>query len=225
MAVDDDEDSPEAAAARKQARKDRRETNRLKREGMGGSAANSPADSRDSSEEPEPTPKKVKGRKTGKADKRKAEDADDEPPAKRKRGGPSRPKAPALNGDGLTVKQRNILQASLRSIYESLMNLESNSDSGSDDDDEDEDQGKRLIIGPFVALPPKRDFPDYFMIIKDPISMKMIEKKIKKEEYPGLADFKKDIQHLCSNAKTYNEDGSMIYVDAVAIEVRLLACI
>jgi ATP-dependent helicase STH1/SNF2 len=43
-AVDDDEDSPEAAAARKQARKDRREQNRLKRLGqIPGSIENSPS--------------------------------------------------------------------------------------------------------------------------------------------------------------------------------------
>jgi ATP-dependent helicase STH1/SNF2 len=217
-AVDDDEDSPEAAAARKAARKDRREQNRLKRAGqLPGSIENSPAGSRESTEEPEPTPKKPRGRKSGKVDKRKAEDPDDEPPAKRKRGGPGRPKAPTSNGDGLNVKHRATLQKSLWNVHEALMNLESASDTGSDD--EEEDEGKRLIIGPFVQLPPKKDFPDYYVIIKEPISMKMIEKKIKKEEYSSLHDLKKDIQALCTNAKTYNEDGSMIYVDAVAIEV------
>jgi ATP-dependent helicase STH1/SNF2 len=219
-AVDDDEDSPEAAAARKQARKERREQNRLKRLGqIPGSIENSPAGSRDSTEEPEPTPKKARGRKSGgKADKRKAEDVDDEPPAKRKRGGPGRPKAAASNGHGLSPKHRVTLQNSLNAVYEALMNLESASDSGSDDE-EDDDVGKRLIIGPFVQLPPKKEFPDYYQIIKEPISMKMIEKKIKKEEFSSLNDLKRDIQLLCSNAKTYNEDGSMIYVDAVAIEV------
>ena len=219
-AVDDDEDSPEAAAARKQARKERREQNRLKRTGqLPGSMENSPAGSRDSTEEPEPepTPKKGRGRKPGKVDKRKAEDADDEPPAKRKRGGPGRPKVPASNGDGLSNKHRTLLQTSLRNLYDAMMNLESNSDVGSDD--EDEDNGPRLIIGPFVALPSKKDFPDYYVIIKEPISMKMIEKKIKKEEYTSLNDMKKDVQLLCNNAKTFNEDSSMIYIDAVAIEV------
>jgi ATP-dependent helicase STH1/SNF2 len=215
--VDDDEDSPEAAAARKATRKERREQNRLKRAGqLPGSIENSPAGSRDSTEEPEPTPKKGRGRKAGKADKRKAEDIEDEPPAKRKRGPPGRAKPSAsANGDALSSHQRNVLQKSLRSVYDTLMNLESASDSGSEDDEDDE---RRLIIGPFVALPPKKDFPDYYMIIKEPISMKMIEKKIKKEEYSSLNDIKKDIQSLCTNAKTYNEDGSMIYVDAVAIE-------
>jgi ATP-dependent helicase STH1/SNF2 len=214
-AVDDDEDTPEAAAARKQARKQRREQNRLKRSGqIPGSIENSPAGSRDSTEEPEPTPKKNRGRKSGgKVDKRKAEEADDEPPAKRKRGPSGRPKAATSIND----KHRSLLQTSLQSIYDHLMNLESGSDSGSDDS---EDPGPRLIIGPFVDLVPKRDYRDYYELIKNPISMKMIEKRIKKEEYSSLSDFKKDVQLLCGNAKTYNEDGSMIYEDAVTIEVR-----
>jgi ATP-dependent helicase STH1/SNF2 len=99
------------------------------------------------------------------------------------------------------------------------MNLESPPESEDEDSKDEEEEAPRLIIGPFIALPPKKDFPDYYTIIKDPISMKMIEKKIKKEEYSSLNDLKKDIQRLCTNAKTYNEDGSMIYVDAVAIEV------
>jgi ATP-dependent helicase STH1/SNF2 len=104
------------------------------------------------------------------------------------------------------------------------MNLESGPDSDSDDSKDEEDEAPRLIIGPFVALPSKKDFPDYYTIIRDPISMKMIEKKIKKEEYSSLSDLKKDVQRLCTNAKTYNEDGSMIYVDAVAIEVSPKTC-
>jgi ATP-dependent helicase STH1/SNF2 len=219
-AVDDDEDSPEAAAARKQARKERREQNRLKRAGqIPGSIENSPVGSRESTEEPEPTPKKSRSKKGGKNEKRKAEEPDDEPPPKRKRGPPGRPsKGTASNGDTTAAKHRATLQASLKRVFDALMLLESPSDSGSSDDD-DEEGGSRLIIGPFVALPSKKQFPDYYVIIKEPISMKMIEKKIQKEEYSSLGDLKRDIQHLCLNAKTFNEDGSLIYVDAVAIEV------
>jgi len=216
-AVDDDEDSPEAAAARKQARKDRREQNRLKRAGqIPGSIENSPAGSRESTEEPEPepTPKKGRGRgKVVKADKRKAEEVDDEPPPKRKRGPVGRPsKVSSANGDGMSAKHRNVLQNSLTKVYEFLMDLEEPDSSDSDD------EAPRLIIGPFVALPPKRDYPDYYMLIQEPISMKMIEKKIKKQEYNSLADLKRDIHQLCKNAKTYNEDGSVIYLDAVKIQ-------
>lgn len=217
-AVDDDEDSPEAAAARKQARKDRREQNRLKRLGqLPGSIENSPAGSRESTEEPEPTPKKGRGRKAGKVDKRKAEEPDDEPPPKRKRGPIGRPKGSLGNGDsgGVSPKHRNLLQSSLRKIHESLMNLED-----SESSDSEGGGGGRRVIDPFVKLPPRRDFPDYYMIIQEPIAMDQIGKKIKKEEYSSLIDLKRDIHTLCTNAKTYNEDGSLIYVDAVTIQVR-----
>ena len=221
-AVDDDEDSPEAAAARKAARKERREQNRLKRAGqIPGSIENSPAGSRESTEEPEPTPKKARGRKAAKIEKRKAEDIDEEPPAKRKRGPPNRPKV-ASNDNGLSSKHRINLQNSLRNVYDALMNLESASADDSGSEGSDEEHELRLIVGPFVNLPSKKEYPDYYVLIKDPISMKIIEKKIKKEEYSSLNDLKKDVQLLCRNAKTYNEDGSIIYVDAVSIEVGQL---
>jgi len=216
-AVDDDEDSPEAAAARKQARKERREKNRLKRLGqIPGDVEESEPDSEDSEPEPEPTPKKGRAaaRKSGKVEKRKAEDDEEAPPAKRKRGGPGRPKASTTNGEA--ARHRSILQASLSNVYEHLYALESASDPGSDDDDEEPEN--RLIIGPFVKLPPKRDFADYYLVIQSPIAMNMIEKKIKKQEYSSLNDLRADIRLLCKNAKTYNEDGSVIFNDAVAIE-------
>jgi len=164
--------------------------------------------------EPEPLQKKSRSRKSGKADKRKAEDVDDEPPAKRKRGGPGRPKASTSNGDVLGPQQRAVLQKSLRAIFDSLMNLESTSEPESGD----EDDGKRQIIGPFITLPHKKFYSDYYLVIHNPICMKMIETKIKKEEYTSLTDLKKDIELMCRNAKTYNEDGSLLYTDAQAIE-------
>jgi ATP-dependent helicase STH1/SNF2 len=225
-AVDDDEDTPEAAAARKAARKDRRQQKKLKREnGIIDDAEDSPAGSRDSSEdepEPEPVPvKKSRGRKGAPkiVDKRKAEEVDDEPPAKRKRGGaaPSRPKVPAQSGDSLTSQQRTALQASLRRVYQYLNKFEVTSDAGSDTDGPPPEP--RGVISPFMALPHKKFYADYYMIIHNPISMKQIDTKIKKEEYSSLNDLKLDIELMATNAKTYNEDGSMLYNDAIAIDV------
>ncbi|KAK7737697.1 transcriptional regulator [Diaporthe eres] len=234
LAVDDDDDSPEAAAARKQARKERREANRLKRmSGVNGSEG-SPAASRASSEEPEPeveTPVKKRGRKPGiKIEKRKAEDGEDEPPPAKKRRGPQgRPKSlGAANGADLKVnpQQRQVLQRSLRHLYDSLMKLEvDDPDPEPDEDDkDDEDDGppKRLIIGPFIKLPPKRDWADYYVIIQNPIAMTQIEKKIKKEEYKSLGDFRKDVELMCSNCRLFNDDGSLIHTDATTIETYFL---
>ncbi|KAL3419469.1 rsc complex subunit [Phlyctema vagabunda] len=216
-AVDDDEDSPEAAAARKAARKERRENNKLKRSGkMDGDIEET--DGSGTEEEPEPpTPKKLKGRKVAvkATDKRKAEEVEDEPPAKKRRSAVSRAKGgvASSNGDRMSSQVRGVLQTSLQDVYTSLMKLESGSEASDDEDDEN-----RLIIGPFIDLVPKKLYPDYYILIKNPISMSMIQKKIKKQEYSSLNDLKEDIHLLCTNAKTYNEDGSLIYVDAVSIE-------
>lgn len=215
MAVDDDEDSPEAAAARKQARKDKREANRAKRS---GGPDDSPSVSRASTEELE-TPKK-RGRKPGsKNEKRKAEEVEDEPPAKKRRGPQGRPsKSAAHNDSRLGSQQREVLQKSLRALYDSLMNLEVDDIEPPAEDDES-DAGKRLIIGPFVKLPPKREYADYYVIIQNPICMNHIQTRIKKEEYNCLSDLRKDFDLLIRNCQTYNEDGSILYQDAKTMDV------
>lgn len=220
MAVDDDEDSPEAAAARKQARKDRRETNKLKRSVLlGPSSANSPNASRASTEEVD-TPPKKRGRKPGsKNEKRKAEDDDGEPPAKKRRGPQGRPRATAGSDSRVSPVVRQVLQKTLRNLYDGLMGLEADiAPEDQVDDDDDEEPTKRLIIGPFIKLPSKRDYGDYYLLIQNPICMNQIQVKIKREEYNSINDMRKDIVLMCNNCRTYNEDGSLLYADAIVME-------
>lgn len=214
MAVDDDEDSPEAAAARKQARKDKRELNRLRKSAGANGLDESPPLSRASTEEIE-TPKK-RGRKPGsKNEKRKAEDGDEEPPAKKRRGPQGRPSkgAAAANASRLNPQQREVLQKTLRVLYDGLMTLEVDDIEPPAEDDES-DAGKRLVIGPFIKLPPKRDYADYYLIIANPICMNQIQTRIKKEDYNSMSDMRKDIELMLRNCQTYNEDGSILYQDA-----------
>ncbi|KAK3331965.1 SNF2-family ATP dependent chromatin remodeling factor like protein [Cercophora scortea] len=224
LAVDDDDDSPEAAAARKQARKDRREAKR-KSGGLNMSMEPSPAASRASTEEVE-TPVKKRGRKPGSknVEKRKAEEGDEEPPAKKRRGPQGRPKSISTNGaDGrMSSEIREKLQRSLRRIYDRLMSLEVDDDEPEENpegnkDDEDEPP-KRIIIGPFVKLPPRRDWQDYYVIIKSPICMTDIQKKIKKEDYRSLAAMRRDLELMVNNCRTFNEESSRICIDANIIE-------
>ncbi|KAK2038431.1 SNF2 family domain-containing protein [Colletotrichum somersetense] len=222
MAVDDDEDSPEAAAARKQARKDKRETNRLKRAALSNAADVSPSASRASTEEVE-TPKK-RGRKPGSKnqEKRKADDGEDEPPAKKRRGPQGRPKAVSVSAgsgaSGISAQQRQSLQASARALFDGLMNLEVDDPEPPEEDEDESVAGKRIIIGPFLALPPKRDYADYYLIIQNPISMKQIEQKIKKQQYYSLGDMRKDVDLMFSNCQTYNEEASLLYQDSLTLQ-------
>ena len=77
----------------------------------------------------------------------------------------------------------------------------------------------RGIIDPFLDLPPKNLYPDYYELIKDPICMKQVENKINKKQYQSVKQFRQDIALLCSNCRQYNEDGSVLYEDANLIQV------
>lgn len=204
-AVDNDEDSIEAAVARKQGRIARRQANKERRTtGGGDSETESVVPSRASSEEPPPMPKK-RGRKPN-AEKRKAEQDLEvaEPPKKRGR----QSKVPDLLSPG----QRDVMQKILDSAYEAIDDLEERSD--------DPDVPPRGISGMFQQLPPRNLYPDYYQLIPSPISLKQIEKKINKKQYYGIKEFRDDITLLCNNCRTYNEDGSVLYQDANLIEVR-----
>ena len=208
MAVDDDEDTLEAAIARKNARIDKRNSNKEKRAKRTNGMESSPDPSRQSSEEPLP---KKRGRKSN-GTKRKAEEEIEETPAsKRKRG------RQIKATDTLGSKERNILQKILNNIYQHLMDLEAEIP-GEESDDED-GPPTRTIIDPFIKLVPKAQYADYYIIITNPISMDIIKKKINREEYQTLKEFRDDVLLLCNNARTYNEDGSLLFQDANDIEV------
>lgn len=214
MAVDNDEDTIEDAVARKNATIEKRRSNKEKKARRAAGLEITPESSRESSEVPV-SKKRNRGKVNG--SKRKAEEEMDEPAAKRKRGGAR----PSKAVDSLNATERNTLQKILDNVYQHLMDLEVEvplqPGESSDDDDEPQTRG---IIDPFIKLVPKNQYPDYYMIIKQPISMDMIKKKINKEEYSNLREFRNDIRLLCNNARTYNEDTSIIFQDANDIEVR-----
>ena len=213
MAVDDDEDTIEAAVARRNAKIEKRNANKEKRARQASGKDSSPEPSRESSEVPAPKKRNRKANGT----KRKAEDEIDEVPAsKRKRNGKQ-----SKIVDTLTVAQRSILQKSLNAVYQHLMHLEVDIPGESSEDDDEDGPLKRGIIDPFVKLVPKAQYPDYYIIITNPVAMDIIKKKINKEDYQSPKEFLDDIRLLCTNARTYNEDGSMLFQDANDIEVGL----
>jgi ATP-dependent helicase STH1/SNF2 len=211
-AVDADDDTIEEAQARKDARIEKRRTNKEKRMRLEQGLESSPEPSRESSEEPQP---KKRGRKPG-PQKRKAEELEDDTPMKRKRGRQSK------TNDMLSSSDRSALQKALKTVYDALMGLEVEDSDDTEDSAPDSDDGPptRLVIGPFAELPSKKDYPDYYLIITQPIAMAQIETKISKHQYQNLKELGQDVTLLATNARTYNEDGSLLYQDANAIQVR-----
>ncbi|KAL4807811.1 SNF2 family N-terminal domain-containing protein [Aspergillus unguis] len=211
MAVDADDDTIEEAIARKEARVEKRRTNKEKRGRKGGDES-SPEPSRETSETPQP---KKRGRR-GPAPKRKAEELVDETPQpKKKRGRQAKPVETLSSDDRVAIQQI------LNNVYQALMDMEQ--ELPADSSDSEDGPVTRAIIEPFMKPPPKSQYPDYYMIIQNPIAMDSIKKKINREEYQNLREFRNDIALLCQNARTYNEDGSILFQDANDIEARCSA--
>ncbi|KAH9486301.1 Protein polybromo-1 [Psilocybe cubensis] len=66
----------------------------------------------------------------------------------------------------------------------------------------------------FLRKPSKRLYPDYYVIIKQPIALEDIKKALENNEYSSLEAVKNDFDLLFGNAKQYNLPESIIYQDA-----------
>ncbi|KAM9916900.1 hypothetical protein OXX59_009705, partial [Metschnikowia pulcherrima] len=79
------------------------------------------------------------------------------------------------------------------------------------------------IADVFLKLPSKKLYADYYLVIKKPVALNQIRKQLKKEKFETFDDFLNQLKLMCTNAKTYNEEGSWIYEDAQTIENYLEA--
>ncbi|AET40158.1 RSC chromatin remodeling complex ATPase subunit STH1 Ecym_5403 [Eremothecium cymbalariae DBVPG len=66
----------------------------------------------------------------------------------------------------------------------------------------------------FEKLPSKRDYPDYYQVISNPISIDTILKKSKKGFYNNMDAARQDFETMFENAKFYNQEDSWVYNDA-----------
>ncbi|KAG0049947.1 hypothetical protein BGZ83_005250 [Gryganskiella cystojenkinii] len=83
--------------------------------------------------------------------------------------------------------------------------------------DHNDEEGRQLAEL-FLELPDEDEYPDYYEEILRPIAVEDIEKKIKKDEYPTLEAFEKDMNQMFDNAKQYNVEGSDVYADAEVLQ-------
>ncbi|KAI9309998.1 SNF2 family N-terminal domain-containing protein [Dichotomocladium elegans] len=84
------------------------------------------------------------------------------------------------------------------------------------DVDEDGDERQRCEL--FMDLVSKREYPTYYIMIKNPISMNMIKKRIHSSYYKSVDEFKNDFTLMFDNARLFNEEGSFVYEDANAMQ-------
>ncbi|EMD41348.1 hypothetical protein CERSUDRAFT_109939 [Gelatoporia subvermispora B] len=81
-----------------------------------------------------------------------------------------------------------------------------------------EDDTGRRRCDLFKELPDRREYPDYYQLIKQPIALSTIRKRMNSNYYKSVLDFREDFRLMFSNARTYNQEGSWVYVDAEEME-------
>ncbi|PYH95215.1 RSC complex subunit [Aspergillus ellipticus CBS 707.79] len=64
----------------------------------------------------------------------------------------------------------------------------------------------------------KRNVPDYYDIIKEPMALSILKQKINKREYQKVSEFVRDCALIPHNAQTYNRPKSQAYEDALVIK-------
>ncbi|ORY86891.1 SNF2 family N-terminal domain-domain-containing protein [Protomyces lactucae-debilis] len=75
----------------------------------------------------------------------------------------------------------------------------------------------------FIVLPQRKEYPSYYTLIKRPISLTQIKRKVKREQYDSVHAFRADFELMFANARAFNEEGSWIVQDAVVLEEALKA--
>ncbi|KAM9482460.1 polybromo 1, like isoform 1-T2 [Clarias gariepinus] len=76
----------------------------------------------------------------------------------------------------------------------------------------------QLIAEPFLQLPSRREYPDYYQQIKNPISIQQIREKMRNGEYEGIEQMESDLNSMFENAKRYNVPNSAIYKRAQKLQ-------
>jgi len=80
---------------------------------------------------------------------------------------------------------------------------------------------KRRLAEIFLEKPCPQTYPDYYEVIRKPIGMNDILKNARTKKYYNVNEYAQDWQTLFTNARTYNEEGSWVVVDATTLETEL----
>ncbi|KAF9135875.1 hypothetical protein BGW39_010690 [Mortierella sp. 14UC] len=76
------------------------------------------------------------------------------------------------------------------------------------------DKTGRELAEIFLALPSKDEYPEYYEVIKSPMSLQLVQARIKSGHYKNVDDFDREFQLIFENALIFNEDGSRVNKDA-----------
>ncbi|KAJ8520347.1 hypothetical protein ONZ45_g2821 [Pleurotus djamor] len=205
MALEEGEDIAEVAE-RERGRKDRRVTNKLLKDAEASGRG---------------TPISDAGSRGGRGRKGKAKASQDFEPVsgKRKRSGKAMSVTPSVQDedeDDRDQKRRKTKAPEVAPGVREKMKKAFNECLKAVTSCEDDTGRKRCEL--FKDLPDRRDYPDYYQLIRSPIAISQLRKKVNSGQYKTVQMFKDDFQLMFRNARTYNQEGSWVYVDAEEME-------
>ncbi|EFO92554.1 hypothetical protein CRE_24343 [Caenorhabditis remanei] len=73
------------------------------------------------------------------------------------------------------------------------------------------DEDGEVIAEPFQTLPTKRELPEYYKEISQPMDFDRINRKLQTGRYATIDEVNDDMMLLVNNAQTFNEEDSEIY--------------
>ncbi|KAK1901981.1 Protein polybromo-1 [Dissostichus eleginoides] len=76
----------------------------------------------------------------------------------------------------------------------------------------------RRLCDLFMVKPSKKDYPDYYKVILEPMDLKTIEHHVRSERYATEEALMEEMRLMFRNARHYNEEGSQVYNDADILE-------
>ncbi|XP_028302620.1 protein polybromo-1-like [Gouania willdenowi] len=76
----------------------------------------------------------------------------------------------------------------------------------------------RRLCDLFMVKPSKKDYPDYYKVIVEPMDLRTIEHNIRTNKYTTEDSMVEDMKRMFRNARHYNEEGSRVYNDADILE-------
>ncbi|XP_076275464.1 ATP-dependent helicase brm-like isoform X1 [Rhynchophorus ferrugineus] len=141
-------------------------------------------------DEEEEEEEKIK-KKRGRKRKKKDDSEEDEAPQKRKR------KPPSSTSEARMKKR-------MKKLMTILINYT--------------DRDERTLSEQFMRLPNRKEYPEYYSVIKKPIDINKILNYIDDGKYSDFNDLEADFMLLCQNAQEFNEEASIIYEDSIVLQ-------
>ncbi|XP_019754078.1 ATP-dependent helicase brm [Dendroctonus ponderosae] len=134
---------------------------------------------------------KLKQKRRGRKRRKREESDEDEPPQRRKR------KATSMASE---VKMKR----KMKKLMSVVINYN--------------DRDERQLSDQFMRLPNRKEYPEYYSIIKKPIDINKIMNYIEDGKYSDFSDLERDFMLLCQNAQIFNEEASIIHEDSIVLQ-------